>query len=773
MMYIIFLFSFSAGYSQVSLSGYVKTVEREQEVILHNVNVVVLTADSIVYTGTVTDNSGFFKTAGIAKGAYKVLFSLLGYKFKFIDIDITNSADSIFTLDDVYLNENNELLQEITVEARRVQQNIDNRKYTFSREQIIAAREARDLMLNIPNLHISQVSSSLSELDGKTVLILINGVKSNDSELKLIPAHKIRYVEFYDIPPLRYNTSGKVLNIITKELDSGWAGDFYLIGGQFFSMLTPYISHVNGKHKLTLGYDLHVNHKRNISDISNGEYGYTLDNNDYVYNYQKEEKNWGSQQSFSLEYSNVKMNNYTFQAKAGLGLNRDNYDESREIKLYAGDNFGDNKGLLTNRVKSFATSLDIYCSKTVKENHELNFNVFSTVYNNDQNVYSEEKGISNFIDNMLLDSRKTTIIGEINYLSKIGNSKLSLGYRTGYSTVNNSIMNSLTDGAYFDNNMNLSEHCLYGDISGRIKNIRYKAGLGSRLVDNRYDGLQYHSVFFVPLLILAYQINGRNSIRVTYNSSTKNPEVQQLSDNAVLIMDNFIRKGNPGLKNSFNHDFRIMYGYAGKTVSADAALFYENSSNFIFDYFEEEVFNNNKYITVASANAGKNLMRGINANVSLLPVKWLTLGCYFQVYSHVFQPSKTMDKISKRFYPVTLFASLKYENFSFDCYQKLNSDCLEGMYIMGTEKVSWLSAGYSVKNWAFQLNCYFPFLKNTFTNNTIEQSAVKNTVTTRLRTKEKTVGISVSWRFNTSEKQYGFDRNIYNEDTDNGVFNIK
>jgi hypothetical protein len=770
---VLLLFSISISHSQTSLSGYVKTVEKEQEMILDNVNVIVLTADSTIYTSTITDKNGFFKTDGLSQGVYKVLFSSLGYKTKFLDIDITNHNDGILVLEDVYLDENSELLQEITIEARRIQQNIDNKQYMFSKEQILEAREARNLMLNIPNLYINKVSNSLSGLDGKTVLILINGVKSNDSELKLIPADKIRHVEFYDIPPLRYNTAGKVLNIITKELDSGWAGDFYAISGHFFSMFTPYISYVSGKHKLTFGYNLHVNHKRSISDISNGEYCYTLDNSDYVYNYQKEEKNWSNQQSISLEYSNVKMNDYTFQAKIGTGFNRDNYDESREIKLYAGDVSGDNKGLLTNKVKSVAPSLDIYYSKTIKENHELNFNILSTVYDNNQNVYSEEKGISNFTDNMFLDSRKKTIIGEINYLTEIRKHKLSFGYKASYSIVNNSIMNSLTNGTYFENNINLCEHHLYGEIAGRIKNIQYKAGLGSRLIDNHYDSSRYNNIFFVPILIVGYQINDKNSIRMIYSSSTKSPEAQQLSDNAILIMENFLRKGNPLLKNSFNCDFRLMYGYTGKTVNADAGLFYENNSNFIFDCFEEEVFNNNKYITVTSTNAEKNLTRGVYSNISVSPVKGFTLGCYFKAYNHVFHAMRAIDKISKWSYPVTLFGSFLYRNFSFDCYQKLNSDYLEGMYIMGTEKVSWLSVGYSVKNWNFQVNWYFPFFKNTFTNKTIEQSAVKNTVITRLRTKEKTAGISISWRFSTSEKQYDFDRNLYNEDTDNGIFNIK
>ena len=43
----------------------------------------------------------------------------------------------------------------------------------------------------------------------------------------------------------------------------------------------------------------------------------------------------------------------------------------------------------------------------------------------------------------------------------------------------------------------------------------------------------------------------------------------------------------------------------------------------------------------------------------------------------------------------------------------------------------------------------------------------------RFKSKEKTIGVSVSWNFNSSRKDYYAERNIYNEDYDKGTFEVK
>ena len=98
---------------------------------------------------------------------------------------------------------------------------------------------------------------------------------------------------------------------------------------------------------------------------------------------------------------------------------------------------------------------------------------------------------------------------------------------------------------------------------------------------------------------------------------------------------------------------------------------------------------------------------------------------------------------------------------------------MEGLYILGTEKVSYVNAGYSYKNWSFQLSYYFPFVKNKIKNHTIDDSIVQHVYNGWLKSKERTLGLSVSWNFHTFTKPYRENRKIYNSDDDDGRFDLK
>ncbi|MDD4822700.1 MAG: TonB-dependent receptor [Bacteroidales bacterium] len=725
-----------------------------------------------VVSGTYTANNGTF-TINVMKGEYRLLFTSLGYKAKSLDLDLTYWNEEVYPVDPLVLEEDKRLLADIFVDARRMEQNIDKLDITFSDEQKASAKEARDLMLSIPHLLIDKISNTLASSDGKPVLILINGIRSNDSELKLIPANKVKRVEYYDIPPIRYGVSGSVINITTENLDSGWAGDFYLTATQFYSMFTPYVSFINGRHKFTLGSDLLVNPKRSVKDHYEGKYTYSLRGKDHEYGYQREEQNWGNNGNFSMAYTNYKENKYVFQAKAVIGFLADNYDETRNV-TYTVDTIQDTKkGVLTNRNKSFFPSLDLYYSRKFSESRELNLNLVSAIFTNQQDLFSEEKGLYPFKDAMNNDNQKKTTIGEINYVTNIGKNNFSFGYRTNISSADNTISNILTGEKDLTDKIYLQEHYLYGETSGNLNKISYRVSLGGKLNTTETSGTSFNQKQFTPVLILGYPLNMRNYIRLHYQSSTGVPQIQQLSGNSIMVLNNIVRKGNPDLKSSQSHEIKLYHTYSGKIINTKIALYFEKDNNYIFDYYQQEVINNQNYITLSNVNAVKNQRYGIESNLSLKPIKGLRVGCNFKAYKQTFQPTATSAEISKYFYPVTLYASYQYKNLSFDYYQKLSSSFLDGINVSGIEKVSYLSAGYSYKDWIVQLTYYFPFVKNTFRSYTIVDSMVSSYYQGWLKSKEKTFGLSVSWRFSTSRKEYNADKNISNEVDDKGTFDVK
>lgn len=768
------LFTYIVGFSQVQITGTVRAIENRKEFPLEFASVRVYSKldTTKLVSGTYTANDGAF-TINVLKGEYRLLFTSLGYKTKSLDLDMTNWKDETYPVDTLVLEEDKRLLSDIFVDARRMEQNIDKINITFSDEQKASAKEARDLMLTIPHLLIDKMSNTLASSDGKPVLILINGIRSNDSELKLVPANKVKRVDYYDIPPIRYGVSGSVINITTENLDSGWAGDFYLTTAQFYSMFTPYVSYINGRHKFTFGSDILINPKRSVKDYYEGKYTYSLRGKDHEYAYQREEQNWRNSENISIAYTNYKENKYVFQAKTVIGFSADNYDETRNVE-YTVDTIQDIKpGVLTNRIKTFSPSLDLYYSRKFDENRELNLNLVSAIYTNHQDLFSEEQGLYPYKDAMNNDNQKKTTIGEINYVTNIGKNKFSFGYRTNISSADNTISNILTGENDKTDRVYLQEHYVYGETSGNLSNIAYRVSLGGKLNTTKTSGTNFNQKRFIPVLILGYPLNDKNYIRLYYQSSTGVPQIQQLSENSIMVLNNIVRKGNPDLRSSQSHEMKLYHTYSGKIIDTKIALYYENDNNYIFDYYQQEAINNQTYITLSNVNAVKNLRYGIESNLSIKPIKGLKLGCNFRAYKQMFQPTTTSREITKYFYPVTLYGSYQYKNLSFNYYQKLSSSFLEGMNISGIEKVSYLSAGYSYQDWNVQITYYFPFVKNTFRSYTIDDSIVSSYYEGWLKSKDKTFGLSVSWRFSTPSKAYRANKKISNEVDDAGIFDVK
>ena len=177
----------------------------------------------------------------------------------------------------VILEVDAQLITEVVVEGKRSIRSIDKTSYTFSDTQIEKAENGRGLIATLPNLHIDRTSNTLSTINGKNILILINGIKATDDDLKLIPADKIKNVEIYDVPPMRYiNDAENVVNVRTKPLDTGWSGNIYGTLGQMFSNASIALSYIKGDNKLTFNYGTHINMKRDIKDLESGHYNYAI-----------------------------------------------------------------------------------------------------------------------------------------------------------------------------------------------------------------------------------------------------------------------------------------------------------------------------------------------------------------------------------------------------------------------------------------------------------------------------------------------------------------
>lgn len=176
-----------------------------------------------------------------------------------------------------------ELLNASVITEGNMTYKIDRTTHFFTKEQISHAREARDLVSEIPGLFIDQQSNSIKTVGAKNVLVLINGVRAEEYELQLISPEKVRKVDYYDVPPVKYmDEAAAVINVHTSRLDTGWAGNFYGRGGQLYSNARASLGYVIGYNKFTLDLGAHINPKRDVQDTEEGLYSCLIDGQDYI-----------------------------------------------------------------------------------------------------------------------------------------------------------------------------------------------------------------------------------------------------------------------------------------------------------------------------------------------------------------------------------------------------------------------------------------------------------------------------------------------------------
>lgn len=763
---LLFVWCLSAVGQTFSLTGKITELQNDSVIPFANVALYAALDTTQMVKGGMSDLKGNYLFTHIPDGRYVIKVSYIGFTTVTTSLDSKENKTGTMVID-VSLQKNLLYLDEVVVTGSRVSHHIDKTVYTFTNEQMTKANEGRDLLLNLPNLHVDKVSNSLSTINGKSILILINGIHANDVDLKLIPAYKIKNVEYYDVPPVRYmNNAEIVINVLTKKLDTGWSGDIDLTCGQMYSNASTALSRTKGNSKFTLAYFAHINPKRSDKDTEDGIYQYHLNDDLYVYAYNQQKRDWGNQNLVNFIYSNAKENNYSFQINTKTAFNVSHLQANKDIQLTKNENVGDRNGKLDNNVDILSSSIDVYYSKFFSGNTSFTFNLVGTYFKNKQRSYSFESENDGFEDDMKLDNQKKSIIGEIVYNQKISMVSLAMGYRGSYNFLSNKLKNSLavnaTEGA-----INTQVHYFYGELSGQIQPFMYRVSLSGNY-DVKSGEMGFRNLTFTPVILLGYNINQAHSLRLNFRSNTTMPDIQQMSDNRILIMDHFYKTGNPKLENSVNNYWGFIYDFNNKLFNIQANLFYENNKNSLYDRFDY----NTGYVEVKKDNAYKDIRRGLELDLTLTPCDLIRVGGSVGFTRQLFQPEKNSKQYRYWSYPISLYVGLNYKMYSLVYYQRFGGQYINGLYKEGIEKVSYINIAYSHKKMQIGIQCLFPFIKDKFENETIPGTVVFHKTKSHLKGKDRAFGISFSWNFSTGKQKEDINKSVKNADSDSGVFNI-
>ena len=659
------------------------------------------------------------------------------------------------------------MLDAAVINDGNISYKIDRTTHFFTKEQKAQAREARDLVSGIPGLFIDQQSNSIKTTGAKNVLVLINGVKASDYELQLISPDKVRKVDYYDVPPVRYMEDADVMiNVHTSRLDTGWSGNFYGRGGQMYTNARGSISYVSGDNKFTMDIGTHFNHKRKVWDNEKGLYSSILDGEDYQYDYIQKSQDWGSQYSGGLSWLNAKDNDHTLQISLSMDDNLSRMERARDINLKWGDVLQKRSGLSSNMVKTLMPVAEVYFSKMLSASSTLTFDVLGTTYRNSQNAVSSERvsdgGEGGYKDIMDLDTRKSSVIGELNYLWSKGTHKFDFGYKGSYNRLQNNLMNSDGQGT---SDVNTSTHRVYGEYSSRINSFSYRFSLGAtgniKSGDNGFS-----DIAFTPTLLLGYGFRQKHYMRLKLDSETMMPGIQQMSDNRIMIMEGFYKTGNVNVRNSTRYGSQLLYAF---NIPGKLAL----TADLHFNYTKGQLYNafidSGEHWMLQTQNGQYGSSSGTSVTLSYVPWKFLEISLDGSADYQTFKANTESDAVHHWFFPVYANIAAYWKGFTLAYRHTLVGQSLSGLYLEGYEKISYIHLSWRRNNFSVGLQCLFPFVDDRFISDTTAASPVHHKTSTNLHTKNHEFGVTLSWNFVKGKGKYS-DKNINNSDSDTGVF---
>ena len=439
--------------------------------------------------------------------------------------------------------------------------------------------------------------------------------------------------------------------------------------------------------------------------------------------------------------------NYDLQIRASVQTDNEKMDAAKSIVLTQNAATEERTGQLTDRTQSVVPTLDLYFAKQFGRSNSLALNLVGSYFDNGQQTRSSESGPTGFDDRMELDNRKRTLIGEVVYGHRFAKAQFSVGYRGHYNFQTNSLSNSL-DEAGTRESIHTQAHRFYAEISGKARAFLYRVSLGADYdVRTGRDG--FRNLTFTPMVMAGYNFGDSHSLRLMYESGTQIPEMLQMSEARILIMNGLYQTGNPDLENAHRQTWRLSYDLYVRKFTLQAALFYDYTRNSLFDAYRS----GEGCILLQTDNAERDVRRGGELSLNFTPWKFLRIGGSVEAAQQLFRPSREVPTYRYWTFPVSVYVSAGYKNFTLDLYQKFGGTMLTGLYRTGIEKVSYVSLGYRYRNLNVALQCFFPFVRDRYSNETIPTSIVRHRTDYAIRSKDHALGLSLSWRFGVGRKK--------------------
>lgn len=357
---LLFASPFNLLWSQNTISGII--TEHEYNTPVEFAQIALMTQDSSLIAGAVSDLEGHFSIQTQAEGAMLLRTSFVGYAENWQAISVQKGVNRVGT---IALSACSVRLDEIQVSAAATlfRSEADRRVYNVENMTTADGGTAIQLLETLPSVQVDE-EGNLSMRGSGNILIYINGrptnLLSDDTEniLEQYPANAIQEVELITNPSARYDAEGigGIINIILKESrKQGLNGQVNVSAGT--------------GHKYNGGFNL--NYRNNRSHIASG----------YSYRYREL---WEETHSYRKRYQSgvspildhdYRNRNYT----QGHNL-RNSFEyalsDMSHLRLFANINYSSRERQRTYRIRSMrnANQLDsLYVRYLDEDQNRINY----------------------------------------------------------------------------------------------------------------------------------------------------------------------------------------------------------------------------------------------------------------------------------------------------------------------------------------------------------------------------------------------------------------
>lgn len=667
-------------------------------------------------------------------------------------------------------------LQSVVVEGLHRTDYVDHSVYTFTAEQVKMSRQSCDLLATLPGLYIDPATGSVTRLSGGGVKLLINGVEASEKDLRLVPANKVKNVEYYHYAPTKYaDSDATVINVNTHRLDDGYAID----AGAQSAFTTGFVNaragarYNRGNNQLAFAWSMNL---RNYDDWEGTDHyrfnrpdGTTAD-----YTYREDQQFGYTDNSFSLKYTNANAAGRVLQVEFMPKLSHSFSHSTIGIEARGDDRWHSGTGRQESVTDIFSPSIDVYFSSPLPRNQEVSVNVVGTHFSNSQCASNLQ--ISEDADEVLLDDRvdqsnkKYSLIGDFNY-SKKWAERYSLDVRwiSTYGSSNSTLSNMLSDYRDYGYHSENTYNALFADFIGSLWGWNYRIGGKLVHVYNSNDDASEKTLQGSPRLIVSRKMGKRNYMRLSVQSWAESPKINQLSTNVTQEIPGLLSQGNPWLKVSQVYSASISHSYQHNIISLDEWTGVNYTSHPINRIYNWQTIGTEDYIVGSWENAKCRVAWAVGGSAFYRPFgsELLTIGVEVQGgFVHI--ESNLMGSHTKWTVRPDYMVRFRKGDFGASYHGRVGGWYIDGAYMSKTENQSELQAYWQHGNVRVTASCLWLFTRSKYGKELLANPILERQEHHQINDNASMFTIGFSWNF-FSGKRMNVSKKLNNRDSDSGI----